>query len=129
MCDNEYKDRFGTRTAPAAAATVMLYSSLKEYLEIVSHPNSYAGYIEIAAAQLLYNNIFFNVVVAGTAVFHPITNPPLDNKHVIRVYHPHAMHFPTLPHRPTLNSAWYVLRRVQNPFLRHLRILIKMKFE
>ena len=29
----------------------MLYSSLQEYLEIVSHPNSYVGYIEIAAAQ------------------------------------------------------------------------------
>ena len=41
--------------APAAAATAMLYSNLQEYLEIVSHPNSYAGYIEIAAAQqLLY---------------------------------------------------------------------------
>ncbi|CAM9869448.1 unnamed protein product, partial [Laminaria digitata] len=31
------------------------YSSLQEYLEIMSHPNSYAGYIEIAAAQQIYN--------------------------------------------------------------------------
>ncbi|CAN0455981.1 unnamed protein product, partial [Laminaria digitata] len=30
-------------------------SSLQEYLEIMSHPNSYAGYIEIAAAQQIYN--------------------------------------------------------------------------
>ncbi|CAN0371201.1 unnamed protein product, partial [Laminaria digitata] len=27
------------------------YSSLQDYLEIMSHPNSYTGYIEIAAAQ------------------------------------------------------------------------------
>ncbi|CAN0079745.1 unnamed protein product, partial [Laminaria digitata] len=31
------------------------YSSLQEYLDIMSHPNSYAGYIEIAAAQQIYN--------------------------------------------------------------------------
>ncbi|CAN0410074.1 unnamed protein product, partial [Laminaria digitata] len=31
------------------------YSSLQEYVEIMSHPNSYAGYIEITAAQQIYN--------------------------------------------------------------------------
>ena len=55
MCVYESKDRLGIRMPPATPATAMLYSSLEEYLEIVSHPNSYAGYIEIAAAQqLLY---------------------------------------------------------------------------
>ena len=122
MCDNEYKDRFGTRTAPAAAATVMLYSSLKEYLEIVSHPNSYAGYIEIAAAQQLLDDISINVVVAGTAVFPPVPNPPLNNKKALYVtYDPHAMHYCALPPR----SAWYVLRRTKKSFLRHLLILTK----
>ena len=43
------------------------YNIFQEYLHIISHRNSYAGYIEIAAAQQLYN-IAINVVVAGTAV-------------------------------------------------------------
>ena len=55
MCVYGCKGRLGTRMVPAAAATAMLYSSLQEHLEIVSHPSSYASYIDIAAAQqLLY---------------------------------------------------------------------------
>ena len=54
------------------------YNSLQEYLDITSHPNSHAGYIEIAAAQQLYN-ITINVVVAGTAALPPLPNPPIPN--------------------------------------------------
>ena len=43
----------------------------------MSHPNSYAGYIEIAAAQQLFN-ININVVVS-TAALSPVTNLPLSN--------------------------------------------------
>lgn len=48
----EHKNRLGTRNAPAAA-TAMLYISLQEYLEAVSHSNSCVSCIEIAAAQEL----------------------------------------------------------------------------
>ena len=71
--------------------------SLEDYLHIMSHPNSYAGHIETAAAQQLYN-ISITVVVAGTAAFPPVPNPPLNNG-LYGVYHPHAMHYSTLsPH-------------------------------
>ena len=40
------------------------------------------------------------------------------------IYHAHVMHYSTLPPRPTLKSARYVLRRVQNSFLRHLRTYV-----
>ena len=46
MCVYEYKDGLDTRRAPAADVTAMLYSSLQECLEIVSHPNFCTGYIE-----------------------------------------------------------------------------------
>jgi len=63
----------------------------------MSHPNSYAGYIEIAAAQQLYN-ISITVVVAGTAAFSPVPNLLLNNSLYV-VYHPHAKHCSTLsPH-------------------------------
>ena len=73
---HEYKDRLGT--APANAATAVLYIRLQQCLEILlSHPNPYAGYIEIAAAHQLLYNISINVVVAGTAAFPPVPNPPV----------------------------------------------------
>ena len=60
----------------------------------MSHPNSYAGYIEITAAQQLYD-ITINVVVAGTAALPSVPNPPIQNNlHVL--YHPQAMHYSTL---------------------------------
>ena len=49
----EYHGRLGTPMPPAAAATAVLYSSLQEHSAIVSHPNSCAGCIEIAAAKQL----------------------------------------------------------------------------
>ena len=107
---------------PAAAATAMLYSSVQGHSALVSHPNFYAGYIEIAAAQQLLDDISINVVVAGTAVFPPVPNPPLNNKKALYVtYDPHAMHYCALLPR----SAWYVLRRTKKSFLRHLLILTK----
>lgn len=73
------------------------YSSMQDYLHIMSHPNSYAGYIEIAAAQQLYN-ISITVVVAGAANLPPVPNPPLNSSLYV-MYHPHAMHYSTLsPH-------------------------------
>ena len=69
--------------AAATAAIATLYSSLQEHLEIVSHLNSYAGYIKIAAAQKLFCNVSINVVVAGTAVFPLVPNPPLNSMHPV----------------------------------------------
>lgn len=70
------------------------YSSLQKYLQIMPLPNSYAGYIEIAAAQQIFN-ISIAVVIAGTASFPPVPNPPLNNSLYV-VYHPHAMHYSAL---------------------------------
>ena len=89
--------------APAADATAMLQGS-QEYFETVSHPNSYAGYIEIAAADELYN-ISINVVVAGTAVFPPVPNLPLNKNTLLVIYHLRAMHYSTFARHPTQNSA------------------------
>ena len=70
------------------------YNSLQEYVDIMSHPSSYAGYIEIAAAQQLYN-ITINVVVAGTAALPSLPYPPIPNNLPV-LYHPQAMHYSTL---------------------------------
>lgn len=70
------------------------YNSLQEYLDIMSHPNSCAGYIEIATAQQL-QNITINAAVAGTVALSSLPNPPTPNNlHVL--YHPQAMHYSTL---------------------------------
>ena len=64
----------------------------------MSHPTSYAGYIEIAAAQHLYD-ITINVVVAGTAALPSVPNPPIQNNlHVCAIYVIHKIcTIPPLP--------------------------------
>ena len=62
-------------------ALLLLLCSRQYYVETVSHPNSYAGYIEIAAAHQLLYNISINVVT-GTAVFPPAPNPRLNKRPV-----------------------------------------------
>ena len=76
---------------------------MPDYLNIMSHPNSYAGYIEIAAAQHLYH-IIINVVVSGT-VLPPTPNPPVNNLLYVK-YDPqcHALFHP----RPEVTAAYYV---------------------
>ena len=69
------------------------YHSLQEYLNM-SHPNSYAGYIEIAAAQQLYG-LTINIIFAVSATFSTPPDPPLNN-HMHVLYHPHSMHYSTL---------------------------------
>ena len=44
----------------------------------MSQPNSYAGYIEIAAAQHLYG-LTINIVFAGSATFSTPPDSPLNN--------------------------------------------------
>ena len=75
-------------------ACVVSRRGVQDYLEIMSHLNSYAGYIEIVTAQQLYN-IYTNVIIAGTPVLPPIPSPPLNNS-LFFIYHPHAMHYSTL---------------------------------
>ena len=59
------------------------------------------------------------------AAFQSFGEAPCTIVYFEVIYHPHAMHYSNLPPRPTLNSSCYVLRRVQNSFLHHLRFLIK----
>ena len=70
------------------------YNSLQQHLQLMSRPNAYAGYIEIAAGQQLYN-VSINVIVAGTAALPSVPHPPFhDNVRVL--YHPQSMHYSTL---------------------------------
>ena len=119
----EYKYRLGARMAPAA----MLYNSLQgqAYLEIVSNPNSYAGYIEIVAAQQqLCNTSMGNVVVADPGFFPPVSNPPFNNNHLVRdiLSTCHGLLNPS----PPPHTKFCMIRRVQTLyFLRHLLLPIK----
>ena len=77
-----------------------MYHSLQEYLQIMSLPSAYAGYIEIAAAQQLYGlNIV--VVIAGNAFPAPPQQPPQHTLHVL--FHPHSLHYSTL--RPVIGQT------------------------
>ena len=77
------------------------YHSLQEYLDIMSHPYSYAGYIEIATAQQLYG-LTINIIFAGSVTFSAPPDPPLNN-HMHASYHPHSMHYST---RTVTQYAW-----------------------
>ena len=57
-------DGFGNEQIRIQGSPPRMYHSLHEYLDIMSLPTAYAGYIEIAAAQQIYN-IKIEVVVAG----------------------------------------------------------------
>jgi len=77
-----------------------MYHSFQEYLQIMSLPSAYAGYIEIAAAQQLYGlNIV--VVIAGNAFPAPPQQPPQHTLHVL--FHPHSLHYSTL--RPVIGQT------------------------
>ena len=69
-----------------------IYHSLHEYLDIMSLPTAYAGYIEMAAAQQIYN-INIEVVVAGN-ILPPPQPPPQNTLHVL--FNPHSLHYSTL---------------------------------
>ena len=112
------KDRLGTRTAPAAA-TAVLYSNLREYLVIVSHPNCCAGYIEIAAAQELVYHLHQRRCCRHCCL--PSCPKPFSQQQPVCNTSCHAL----LHRYPTVNYAWFVLRWVQNLLLHHPLILIQ----
>ena len=57
---------FGSEQIRIQGSPLRMYHSLHEYLDIMSLPTAYAGYIEIAAAQQIYtSNINIEVVAAG----------------------------------------------------------------
>ena len=70
------------------------HHSLQEYLDKMSHPNSYAGHAEIAAAQQLYG-LAINIIITDSATFSTPPDPPF-NDHMHVLYHPHSMHYSTL---------------------------------
>ena len=59
-------DGFGSEQIRIQGSPPRMHHSFHEYLDIMSLPTAYAGYIEIAAAQQIYtSNINIEVVAAG----------------------------------------------------------------
>ena len=86
-------DGFGSEQIRIQGSPPRMYHSLHEYLDIMSLPTAYTGYIEIAAAQQIYN-INIEVVVAGN-ILPPPPQPPAQNTlHVL--FNPHSLHYSTL---------------------------------
>ena len=86
-------DGFGSEQIRIQGSPPRMYHSLHEYLDIMSLPTAYAGYIEIAAAQRIYD-INIEVVVAGN-ILPPPPQPPAQNTlHVL--FNPHSLHYSTL---------------------------------
>ncbi|CAN0069330.1 unnamed protein product, partial [Hapterophycus canaliculatus] len=56
---------FGNDQIQVLGSGPRLYHTFQEYLQIMSLPSAYAGYIEIAAASSLYN-LTIEVIVHGT---------------------------------------------------------------
>ena len=76
------------------------YHNLQHYLQVMSHPNAFAGYIEIAAAIQLYN-IAINITFSGSSL-PPF---PLNPSHLHILYQPISMHYSTLlPLHNDINS-------------------------
>ena len=82
-------DGFGSEQIRIQGSPPRMYSSLHEYFDIMSLPTAYAGYIEIAAAQQIYN-INIEVVVAGNILPPPPQPPPQNTLHVL--FNPHSLH-------------------------------------
>ena len=86
-------DGFGSEQIRIQGSPPRMYHSLHEYLDIMSPPTAYAGYIEIAAVQQIYN-INIEVVVAEN-VLHPPPQPLAQNTlHVL--FNQHSLHYSTL---------------------------------
>ena len=84
---------FGDDTIRIQGSLPRTYHSVEEYLHIMAQPTAYAGYNEIAAAQLLYG-FTIEVKVAGTSYAPPPDPPEPDVLNVL--FHPHSFHFCTL---------------------------------
>ena len=67
------------------------YHNLEDYLQIMSHPNAYAGYIENATPIQLYN-IAINITFSGSS----LPSFPINSSHLHILYQPNSMCYSSL---------------------------------
>lgn len=74
-----------------------LYSSAHQYLELMANPHAYAGYLEIVAAQLLYNiDISVTIYSQHNQLFPAAPSPNTCNV----LYLPSSSHYVSLRYNP-----------------------------
>ena len=82
---------FGNEPIHMLGSVPRTYHNLQDYLQIMSRPNAYAGYINIAAAIPLYN-IAINITFSGSS----LPSFPINPSHLHILYQPNSMHYSTL---------------------------------
>ena len=84
---------FGNEPIHVQGSSPQIYHSVQQYLQIMALPTAYAGYIEIAAAEILYG-VTIEVRVAGTN-YPPPADPHQPNILTV-LFHANSLHYCTL---------------------------------
>lgn len=83
----------GIEPVQALGVPSTLYSSVQQYLQLMANPHAYAGYLEIVAAQFIYNINISVTIHSQDDQLYPA--PPTHNTCNI-LYYPSSLHYVSL---------------------------------